>query len=213
MYLGIEGLHRDVAHHTIRLADDYEQNLDEIEHGHLSEDPSFYVQNASVTDPTLAPRGHSTLYVLAPVTNDRGTVDWEKEKARYRSVVLGKLHKIGITDVERRIRYERVITPAEWSTGYRIHRGAVFNLAHTLGQMLHLRPKNRFDEVPGIYLVGGGTHPASGLPTIFESARISARLLLRDLGAEAAWIDAYDVPPVSSVAAAQRAERAWKSAV
>ncbi|MGZ4963212.1 MAG: hypothetical protein ACXWC8_11715, partial [Limisphaerales bacterium] len=59
--------------------------------------------------------------------------------------------------------------------------GATFNLAHTLGQMLHLRPRNRFEDLDGVYLVGGGTHPGSGLPVIFEGARISSKLLLEDL--------------------------------
>ena len=81
-----------------------------------------------------------------------------------------------------RIRYERVITPADWDTRYEIYRGATFNLAHSLDQMLHLRPHNRFEDLEGVYLVGGGTHPGSGLPVIFESARISSKLLLEDLG-------------------------------
>jgi phytoene desaturase len=54
--------------------------------------------------------------------------------------------------------------------------------------MLHLRPRNRFEDVDGIYLVGGGTHPGSGLPVIYESARITTRLLLADLGLDANWL-------------------------
>jgi phytoene desaturase len=46
--------------------------------------------------------------------------------------------------------------------------------------MLYFRPHNRF--APGVYLVGGGTHPGSGLPVIYEGARITTRLLLEDLG-------------------------------
>jgi phytoene desaturase len=69
MYLGVEGLY-DLPHHTIHIASDYYRNLDEIENQHvLSADPSFYVQNACVTDATLAPQGHSTLYILVPVTS------------------------------------------------------------------------------------------------------------------------------------------------
>jgi phytoene desaturase len=182
VYLGIEGRY-DLPHHTIHIADDYEKNLSEIEHDHvLSRDPSFYVQNACVTDPGLAPRGHSTLYLLAPVTHQHPNVDWNKERARYRNLLLRQIKKIGYDDVERRIRYERVITPADWDSRYEIYRGATFNLSHSLDQMLHFRPRNRFEDVDGIYLVGGGTHPGSGLPVIFESARISTTLLLQDLG-------------------------------
>jgi phytoene desaturase len=182
IYLGIEGTY-PMPHHTIHIAGDYERNLDEIENRHvLSEDPSVYIQNACVTDPGLARRGHSTLYVLAPVTHQHPNVDWNQERQRFRDLVLRRIGRAGFPDVESRIRYERVITPADWDHRYAIHRGATFNLAHTLDQMLHLRPHNRFEDLDGMYLVGGGTHPGSGLPVIFESARISSRLLLDDLG-------------------------------
>jgi phytoene desaturase len=92
------------------------------------------------------------------------------------------MRKIGYGDIESRIRYERIITPADWDTRYEIYRGATFNLAHSLDQMLHLRPHNRFEDLDGVYLVGGGTHPGSGLPVIFESARISSKLVVQDLG-------------------------------
>ncbi len=183
MYLGIEGRYDDLAHHNIYVTKNYRQNLDEIENQHvLSNDPSFYVQNASVTDSTLAPAGHSTLYVLVPVSHQHPNIDWNKERDRYRQVTLRQLAKLGFDDVERRIRFERVVTPVEWESKIGIYKGATFNLAHNLGQMLHLRPQNRFEEFKRMYLVGGGTHPGSGLPVIFESARISSRLLLEDFG-------------------------------
>lgn len=182
LYLGLDGRY-DVPHHTIYISADYEQNLDDIERRHvLSEDPSFYVQNAGITDPTLAPRGRSTLYVLVPVTHQHPNVSWEIEGARYRDLVISRLSAIGIEGIERRIRYEKMVTPQDWDEGFEIHRGATFNLAHNLGQMLHLRPHNRFEDLDGVYLVGGGTHPGSGLPVIFQSALISSQLMLEDLG-------------------------------
>ncbi len=188
MYLGIEGRYDDVAHHTIYLAENYKQNLQDIEGLHrLSADPSFYVQNASVTDPTLAPKGHSTLYVLLPVTHEVDYIDWDKERDRFRALAMKQIEKIGITDLESRIRTERILTPAGWREEFDLHKGATFSMAHSLTQMLHLRPHNRFEDVQGMYLVGGGTHPGSGLPVIFQSARISSRLLLEDLGIEPQW--------------------------
>jgi len=183
LYLGIEGRYDGLAHHTIYLASDYLENLQDIESRHiLSRDPSFYVQNACVTDPSLAPPGKSTLYVLLPVTNQHPNVDWTREAPRFRTRALAQLAKVGLNDVESRIVHEQVITPADWDQGYEIHRGATFNLAHSLSQMLHLRPRNRFEDLESVYLVGGGTHPGSGLPVIYESARITSRLLGRDLG-------------------------------
>lgn len=181
MYLGIEGVYDQFAHHTIHIARDYNQNLREIEQEHvLSADPSIYIHNPCVIDPSLAPPGHSTLYVLAPVTHQHSHVNWEQQQQEFRQVVMGQLQRIGLDNLESRIRYEKIITPNDWDQDYNVHLGATFNLAHSLDQMLHLRPRNRFEDLEGVYLVGGGTHPGSGLPVIYESARITSKLILQD---------------------------------
>jgi phytoene desaturase len=97
MYLGIEGRYDDVKHHTIYLSKEYEQNLRDIEHEHnlTSKDPSFYVQNACVTDPSLAPKGMSTLYVLVPVTHENANVNWEKQEAAFRAMALSNSRRLG----------------------------------------------------------------------------------------------------------------------
>ncbi|MBI1337803.1 MAG: phytoene desaturase [Phycisphaera sp.] len=195
MYLGIEGRFDDLAHHTIFLAKDYEKNLHEIEKSHtLSDNPSFYVQNACVTDPTLAPAGMSTLYVLAPVTHEHPNVDWSNQVSHFRKRVMSQLEKIGLHGLEKRVRYEKILTPASWQSEMAIHKGATFNLAHSFDQMLHLRPRNRFEDVRGMYLVGGGTHPGSGLPVIFESSKITSGLILEDLGVGTCVTDRHVMP-------------------
>lgn len=182
LYLGIEGVYEHLPHHSIHISKDYEKNLREIEQLHcLSEDPSFYIQNACVTDHSLAPEGHSSLYVLVPVTHKTENVDWSQESDRFRDLTLDRLSAVGLDDIRSRIRVEHRITPDDWESDYAIYKGATFNLAHNLGQMLHRRPRNRFEELGSVYLVGGGTHPGSGLPVIYESSRISTRLLLGDL--------------------------------
>ncbi|MFG0262601.1 MAG: phytoene desaturase family protein [Novipirellula sp. JB048] len=191
LYLGIEGVYDDLPHHNIHISRHYEQNLDEIETTHqLSRDPSFYVQNASVTDLSLAPPGCSTLYVLVPVTHQHPNVDWASAADDFRDQTLERIAQIGLGDVRERIRFEHRITPDDWQNEYAVYRGATFNLAHNLGQMLHRRPGNRFEDLDGVYLVGGGTHPGSGLPVIYESSRITSRLLLQDLGLDSRFLDA-----------------------
>jgi phytoene desaturase len=193
LYLGIEGRYDTVAHHTVYIPRDYRKNLDDIECRHvLSSDPAVYVQNACVTDASLAPPGMSTLYVLVPAPHCHTNINWTEERHQYRQIALKQLEKIGIHDLESRIRYERIVTPDQWDQDFEIHQGATFNLAHTLGQMLHLRPNNKFEDLQSVYLVGGGTHPGSGLPVIYESARISSKLLLRDLRSQ--WPSLQTVP-------------------
>lgn len=182
LYLGLEGEVRNLPHHTILLASDYRRNLQEISGGVLPGNPSLYVQHAGATDLGMAPRGHTSLYVLVPVPNLRAAagIDWPAIAPSYRALVLRRLRLLGLSDLEGRIRHERVVTPLDWRDEFAVGEGATFNLAHDLGQMLYFRPHNRF--APGVYLVGGGTHPGSGLPVIYEGARITARLILEDLG-------------------------------
>ncbi|MEO0478733.1 MAG: phytoene desaturase family protein [Planctomycetota bacterium] len=182
MYLGVDG-EVDLPHHTIHISRDYERNLREIEKDHvLSQDPSFYVANPCVTDRTMAPSGKSALYVLVPVTQENPNVDWKQSELPFRELVLDKLSQIGLSDIRERILVEKRFTPADWNQQLEVHLGATFNLSHDLGQMLLLRPRNKFEDLDGVYLSGGGTHPGSGLPVIFESSRIARRLIDQDLG-------------------------------
>ncbi|MFC0408619.1 phytoene desaturase family protein [Roseomonas elaeocarpi] len=182
LYLGVEGTFPELAHHTILLAEDYARNLREIGDGIIPDVPSVYLQNAGASDSGMAPPGHSALYLLIPVPNLRGGADWSVEAARYRELALDRVAKLGVGDLRPRIRYERMVTPQDWQDEFSVGYGATFNLAHDLGQMLCFRPGNRFGDAEGVYLVGGGTHPGSGLPVIYEGARISTDLCLRDLG-------------------------------
>ncbi|MBX9699822.1 MAG: phytoene desaturase [Acetobacteraceae bacterium] len=182
LYLGIEGTLPGLQHHTVVLSEDYIGNIRQIESGVLPDRPSFYLQNAGATDPSVAPPGHSALYLLVPVPNLRHGIDWATEAPRYRALALDRLRALGLHDIESRIRFERMVTPQAWRDDYAVGYGATFNLAHDFGQMLAFRPRNRFQGLDGLYLVGGGTHPGSGLPVIYESARISTSLLAEDLG-------------------------------
>lgn len=144
---------------------------------------SFYIQNACVTDPSLAPEGKSTIYMLVPVPNNRGKIDWDSCKEEYRDKVLAQVAaRTPLTDLKEHIEVEKVITPDDWDGDYNVHIGAVFSMAHCLPQMLYWRPHNRFEELDHCYLVGGGTHPGSGLPTIYESARITSDLICNSCG-------------------------------
>ncbi len=175
----------DMPFHTICFARDYRRNVDSVFSGApLGDDLSFYVRNASVLDPGLAPPGHSAVYILVPVSNLAvGRTDWEQETPAFRERVLRAVaERTAMTDLADAIVEEKVVTPLDWERQYRVHRGATFNLAHNFGQMLHRRPHNKFEEFDRCYLVGGGTHPGSGLPTIYESGRIVANLLSRANG-------------------------------
>ncbi|MEM0360729.1 MAG: phytoene desaturase family protein [Candidatus Diapherotrites archaeon] len=183
IYLGVDKKY-SLPHHNIYFSKDYEGNVKDIfETKKLSEEPSFYLQNPSAIDESLAPKNHSAIYVLVPVPNNTSKINWEKEKKAFRNKVLNLVAKrTKIKDIEKHIKAEHIITPLDWEKKYNVYYGATFNLAHNLSQMLYFRPRNKFEEAENCWLVGGGTHPGSGLPTIYESARITANLLCKKHG-------------------------------
>jgi phytoene desaturase len=199
MFLGLDGEEPALAHHNVLLTENYEANLREINEGRLPGCPSAYACHPGATDPTMAPAGASALYVLVPVPNRRAGIDWAAEAPAFRQRVLRRLERLGLRDVERRLRYERIVTPDDWDREFAVGHGATFNLAHDFGQMLSFRPRNRFSKA-GIHLVGGGTHPGSGLPVIFEGARIAARQVLeaKEARSRSRRTDGPLLPPLPS---------------
>ena len=179
LYLGLDKLYDHLEHNNVYIAEDYKKNFMEIEELKvLPEDPSFYVQNASVTDPYLAPKGHSALYVLVPLANLKSDIDWEKDGKRFRDIIIKKLKdRAGMEDLEEHIQFEKMITPLDWREEKNVGYGATFNLVHNLKQMLYFRPHNKFEGYENMWIVGGGTNPGSGLPTIYESGRIVANIM------------------------------------
>lgn len=191
LYLGLDKIYEDEPHHHILFADDYERNVREIQsETMISDDMSIYVRNSSVTDPTVAPRGHSQLYLLVPTINVRNGHDWEATQQEYRDRIIDRVvERTGMKDLREHIVEEKILSPAGWRDDYSIFLGATFNLAHTMDQMLYFRPHNRMKGYDNLYLVGGGTHPGSGLPTIYESGRISSNLLCEAAGKEFSRVD------------------------
>lgn len=183
MYLGLDRAY-DAEHHTIVFAGDYRKNIEAITQGRDSfEDMSLYIRNSCRTDPSGAPAGHSALYILVPVANNLSDIDWQERKQEMREQIFRILReRTSYGDVRPHIRQESIVTPEDWESKYSVFLGATFNMAHSWDQMLYLRPHNQFERFENCYLVGGGTHPGSGLPTIFESARISANLICQKYG-------------------------------
>jgi phytoene desaturase len=180
LYLGLKET-LPLGHHTIYISETYEQNLADIAEGRITADPSVYFCNPTLTDGTLAPKGGSALYVLVPTANTRSGMNWETDGPKLREKALDRLAKLTGRDPRPLIDCEIRITPDDWRAN-QINFGATFNLAHGLDQMLHLRPRHELPFCQGVWLVGGGTHPGSGLPVIFLSSQITSRLICERLG-------------------------------
>ncbi|KAL9657407.1 hypothetical protein ABK040_014395 [Willaertia magna] len=188
LYLALDKVYDNLQHHTISFADNYDKNLKAITNGDLTDDLSIYVRNSAINDKKVSPEGKSGIYILAPIPNlssSQGKIDWTNHNTvdKARDIVLKHVEKrIGIHDIRDHIEDELSITPLEWQENYNVYNGSVFSLAHNLLQMLSFRPRNKFNELDGLYLTGAHTSPGSGLPTIFESARIVNELICNKYG-------------------------------
>ena len=181
VYLGLDKTYK-LHPHTIVFSSNYRQNVEELTKGLvLSHHPSFYLHNPSSIDDSWAPKGHSALYVLVPVPNLHASIDWKKEKQRYTEYILDEIQsRAGLTDLRSHIQQLHVVSPLDWQDQYHVADGANFNLSHRMDQLLYFRPHNRFNDVKNLYLVGGGTHPGSGLPTIYQSGIIASELIAHE---------------------------------
>ena len=182
LYFGVDRRYHDqIAHHTILFGPRYRQLLDEIFHGRvLPEDFSLYLHAPTVTDPSLAPPGCEAFYVLAPVPHlGHAAIDWQREAPAYADKILAYLERI-LPDLRRHVVTRRWFTPNDFATDLRSYLGSAFSCAPRLQQSAWFRPHNRDDRIPGLYLVGAGTHPGAGVPGVVNSAKATARLVFED---------------------------------
>lgn len=181
LYFGTDRAY-DLAHHTVLFGPRYRALLDDIFHGHeLPDDFSLYLHAPTVTDPSLAPPGCGNYYVLSPVPHlGNAALDWDALAPVYADRILGSLERV-MPDLRRHVVVRRWNTPFDFRDQLFARHGAAFSLAPLLTQSAWFRPHNRDPNIPGLYLVGAGTHPGAGVPGVVNSGKATARLVLSDV--------------------------------
>lgn len=177
----------DVVHHTVLFGPRYRELLDDIFHGSsLPRDFSLYLHAPTVSDPSLAPEGCGTFYVLAPVPHlGNAPLDWERLAPGYADRILAALEQV-MPDLRRHVVTRRWLTPQGFKTELRSHLGSAFSCAPRLTQSAWFRPHNRDPAIPNLYLVGAGTHPGAGVPGVVSSAEATARVIAGDFARRSA---------------------------
>ncbi len=186
MYFGTNRRYRDLAHHTILFGPRFQGLLKDIFYGNeLPEDFSLYLHTPTITDPSLAPEGCEAFYVLSPVPHlGQAPIDWDTVAQRYGDAILESLenHLPGLRDS---IITRRHFTPVDFQTELNAYQGSAFSVAPKLMQSAYFRPHNRSDTIPGLYIVGGGTHPGAGVPGVINTAKATCSIVAQDFGVRA----------------------------
>lgn len=181
-YFGLKRQHPDMKHHTVLFGPRYRDLISEIFSGpDLPDDFSLYLHSPSVTDPSLAPPGCSTYYVLSPVPHlGRADIDWKVEGPKYRDRILQSLEERVLPGLRSDLVTCRIFTPDDFRTELNAHLGSAFSLEPVLLQSAYFRAHNADTRINGLYLVGAGTHPGAGIPGVIGSAKATARIIVRE---------------------------------
>jgi phytoene desaturase len=172
-YFGTRRRYETVAHHTILLGPRYRALLHDIfQRKTLAADFSLYLHRPTATDPSLAPPGCDSFYVLSPVPNLASGMDWPATAETYRQALMKSLGDTILPGLADEIVTSRVMTPQDFQDNLLSFRGAGFGLEPVLSQSAWFRPHNKSEEVERLFLVGAGTHPGAGVPGVLSSARI-----------------------------------------
>ena len=178
MYFGTTRTYPDVAHHTIWMGERYRELLNDIFHRQkLSEDFSLYVHRPTATDPSFAPAGQDSFYVLCPVPNLQSDIDWAIEGPRLRDRIVDALERTMLPGLKATITADFYKTPEDFQDEYRSVHGAGFSVAPIFRQSAWFRFHNKSESVRNLYLVGAGTHPGAGVPGVLCSAKVIDALI------------------------------------
>tara|TARA_B110000114_G_scaffold179496_1_gene213999 strand:- start:513 stop:2012 length:1500 start_codon:yes stop_codon:yes gene_type:complete len=178
LYFGTKKLYPDVAHHSIWMGARFKELLSEIfDAKHMSKDFSLYVHRPTATDKSFAPDGCESFYVLCPVPNLQGNVDWSTQGEILRDRIVSALEETILPELSSNIEEVFWMTPEDFAKDYRSMHGAGFSIEPRLTQSAWFRFHNRDSAITNLYFVGAGTHPGAGLPGVVSSAKVVEELL------------------------------------
>jgi phytoene desaturase len=172
-YFGTSRKFETVPHHTILLGPRHDALLRDIfDTRILAPDFSLYLHRPTQTDPTLAPPGCDAFYVLSPVPNLQGAIDWNMQAETYRQTIENYLNSSALPGLSACIVTSKIMTPLNFEANYLSLHGAGFGLAPRLLQSAWFRPHNKSEDIDNLFLVGASTHPGAGVPGVLSSARV-----------------------------------------
>lgn len=177
-YFGTKKQYHDVPHHMIMLGPRYRELLTDIFKRHkLADDFSLYLHRPSASDPSVAPTDCDAFYVLAPVPHLGSGTDWSKQAEPFRQAIQNLLEKTVMPGLGAEVISQKLMTPQDFHDNLWSYKGAAFGLEPLLLQSAWFRPHNRSEDVPGLYMVGAGTHPGAGVPGVLMSAKTLEKVI------------------------------------
>jgi phytoene desaturase len=184
LYIGTNRQFPRLKHHTLILSKRYRELIEDIfERKVLADDFSMYLHVPTRTDPSMAPPGCESMYLLVPVPHLGGNVDWSVTAQPFRERLLKFLEEdFGLEGLRKSIEVLEMFTPRDFEARLNSYRGSAFSIEPRLRQSAYFRPHNRSEDIRRLYFVGAGTHPGGGVPGVLLSAEATELCVAEDLG-------------------------------
>jgi len=184
MYMGVKKKYPQLKHHTLILSERYKELVKDIfDRKILADDFSMYLHAPSITDPDMAPKDSESMYVLIPVPNLAGDINWHEKKHTFAKKVLDFLeHDFGLEGLQDNLDVLELYTPEEFKTQRNNYLGSAWGVEPKLTQSASFRPGNKSEDVDNLYIVGASTHPGAGVPGVLLTAEATENAIIQDYG-------------------------------
>ena len=177
-YFGTKKVYKNVAHHTIKFGNKYEEHLKDIfENKKLNTDISYYLHRPSATDKSMAPKGNDCFYVLVPVPNNQSKINWKDEGDKMKNLVIEKMQSHLLPELKENIVEDFYLTPDYFEKELNTKYGSGFSIQPKFSQSAYFRFHNKSEICKGLYFVGAGTHPGAGVPGVLSSAKVLDKII------------------------------------
>ena len=183
LYLGVKKSYPKLLHHTLILSQRYKELVRDIfDRKILPDDFSMYLHVPTRTDPSMAPPGCESMYILIPVANLKGKIDWNTMNKPFSEKVIQFLEKdFGLENLQKNIEVMETFTPLDFKKSRNNHLGSAWGVEPRLTQTAVFRPHNKSEDIEGLYLVGASTHPGAGVPGVLLTAETTENVIINDL--------------------------------
>ncbi|MGD1980320.1 MAG: phytoene desaturase family protein [Flavobacteriaceae bacterium] len=177
-YIGLNKKIKNVAHHTLFFDVDFDEHARVIyDDPNWPNNPLFYANFPSLSDPTMAPEGKEACFILIPIAP--GIEDTPELREKYLNIVLNRLEKLTQQSVKKEMLFCESFCVKDFIKDYNSYKGNAYGLANTLLQTAFLRPKLISKKVKNLYFTGQLTVPGPGVPPALISGKLVADLIAR----------------------------------
>ena len=147
----------------------------------LTDDFSLYIHRPTATDESFAPKGCDSFYVLCPVPNLQGSINWDNESEKLKDRIIAELSKTILPKLEETITDVFWMNPKDFKNDYNSMHGAGFSIAPIFTQSAWFRYHNKDKKIKNLYFSAAGSHPGAGIPGVLSSAKVVENIIRSEL--------------------------------